>query len=449
MSLDGASGSLKSSSNSADPTGETVAPFLSAQQRIKAQGPLLEMLPENESGLLSSQTALRKAVADGFRDIPFHRASLGEEEIAALADVVRSGWITMGAKTIEFEKQFADYVGARHAIAVSSGTAALHLGLEAVGIKPDDEVLIPTNTFTATGEVVKYLGGRPVLVDIDPVTLNIDPLDAARKLTPRTRAMMPVHLAGQPCDMDDIHALARAHNLHVIEDAAHALPSEYQGTKIGALSELTAFSFYATKTLTTGEGGMLTTDNDDYAARLRMMRLHGISGDAWKRYGKNGTWYYEVVEAGYKYNLTDLQSALGLVQLMKCDAMNEARGQVAERYTAAFREIASLEPPTVREDRKSSSHLYILRLHLDQLTIDRAGFVGELKKFGIATSVHFIPLHLHPFYQRCYGYKRGDMPVAETEFERYFSLPIYPSMTDAEVDYVIAAVADIAERFKR
>jgi dTDP-4-amino-4,6-dideoxygalactose transaminase len=449
MSLDGTLGSLKSTSSSTDSTGETVAPFLSTQQRIKAQETLLETLPGNESRLLSPQTAVRKAVADSARDIPFHRASLGEQEIAALAEVVRSGWITMGAKTIEFEERFAAYVGARHAIAVSSGTAALHLGLETVGIQPDDEVLIPTNTFTATGEVVKYLGGRPVLVDIDPVTLNVDPVDVARKVTSRTRAIMPVHLAGQPCDMGEIHALARAHNLHVIEDAAHALPSEYRGTRIGALSELTAFSFYATKTLTTGEGGMITTDNDDYAARLRMMRLHGISGDAWKRYGKNGTWYYEVVEAGYKYNLTDLQSALGLVQLTKCDAMNEARGQVAQRYTAAFREIASLEPPTTRDDRKTSSHLYILRLHLDQLTIDRAGFVAELKKFGVATSVHFIPLHLHPFYQRCYGYRPGDMPVAETEFERYFSLPIYPSMTDAEADYVIAAVADVAERFKR
>ena len=387
--------------------------------------------------------------ARAFREIPFHKACLGEEEIAALASVIRSGWITMGPKTIEFEQRFAGYLGARHAIAVSSGTAALHLALDAAGIQPDDEVLIPTNTFTATGEVVKYLGARPVLVDVDAATLNIDPADAARKITSRTRAIMPVHLAGQPCDMDSIHALASAHNLHVIEDAAHALPSEFGGVRIGAISEMTAFSFYATKTLTTGEGGMLTTNNDDYAARLRMMRLHGISGDAWKRYGRNGTWYYEVVEAGYKYNLTDMQSALGLVQLAKCDAMDKMRERIAARYTAAFDEIDSLEPPRVHKNRKTSWHLYILRLHLDQLRIDRAQFIVELKERGVASSVHFIPLHLHPLYQRSYGYRPGDMPVAEEQFERYLSLPIYPGMTDADVDYVISAVSDIADRFRR
>jgi len=381
--------------------------------------------------------------------IPFHRASLGEEEVEAVAEVIRSGWLTMGTKTREFEKQFATYVGARHAVAVCSGTAALHLTLEAIGLQPGDEVLIPTTTFTSTGEVVKYLGGRPVLVDTDPVTLNIDACAVKRKLTPRTRALIPVHIAGQPCDLDELHAFAREHRLHVIEDAAHALPSEYRGKRVGCLSELTAFSFYATKTLTTGEGGMITTDNENYAARARMMRLHGIAGDAWKRYGKNGSWYYEVMEAGYKYNPTDLQAALGLIQLAKCDAMNEARRRIAERYTAAFRDMRALEPPTVKSDRKTSWHLYILRLHLEQLRFDRNIFIDELKEHGISTSVHFIPLHLHPYYQRAYGYRNGDFPNAETQFQRCLSLPIYPGMTETNVDQVIDTVSEIANRAKR
>lgn len=381
--------------------------------------------------------------------IPFHRASLGEEEVRAVAEVIRSGWLTMGTKTLEFEAQFAKYVGAPHAVAVCSGTAALHLALEAIGLQPDDEVLIPTTTFTATGEVVKYLGGRPVLVDIDPVTLNIDVSSANGKITPRTRALVPVHMAGQPCDLNELQYIARQHGLHVIEDAAHALPSEYGGRRIGCISELSAFSFYATKTLTTGEGGMITTDNDNYAARMRTMRLHGISGDAWKRYGKNGSWFYEVVEAGYKYNPTDLQAALGLVQLAKCDALNRARRRVAERYTSAFEDVSALEPPTMKGDRATSWHLYILRLRLEQLHIDRNGFIQQLKDRGIGTSVHFIPLHLHPFYQRAYGYRNGDFPVAEAEFERCISLPIYPTMSAADVEHVIENVTEIAIHAKR
>jgi len=381
--------------------------------------------------------------------IPFHRASLGEEEIAAVAEVIRSGWLTMGTRTIEFEKQFANYVGSRHAISVCSGTAALHLALEATSLQPGDEVLIPTTTFTATGEVVTYFGARPVLVDIDPVSLNMDPSQVNRKITPRTRALIPVHMAGQPCDMTELHCIASQRGLHTIEDAAHALPSAYRGKRIGSLSELTAFSFYATKTLTTGEGGMITTENDAYAARMRIMRLHGISGDAWKRYGRNGSWFYEVMEPGFKYNPTDLQAAIGLVQLAKCDALNSARCRIAERYTEAFKDISALEPPTLKSDRTSSWHLYILRLHLEQLRIDRKAFVNQLRECGIGTSVHFIPLHLHPFYQKAYGYRKGDFPIAEAEFERCFSLPIYPTMSDEDVGTVIDYVTEIATRAKR
>ena len=383
------------------------------------------------------------------QEIPFHRAAVGEEEIAAITEVIRSGWLTMGPKTVEFEGRFASYIGAPHAIAVSSGTAALHLALDAVGIQPGDEVLIPATTFTATGEVVKYLGARPVIVDIEPGTMNIDMLDAAAKVNQRTRAILPVHLAGLPCDMNEIQSLARAHRLHVIEDAAHALPSSYHGRAIGNISELTAFSFYATKTLTTGEGGMLTTNDADYAKRIRLMRLHGIAGDAWKRYAHNGSWYYEVVEAGYKYNLTDLQAALGLVQLTKCDALRDARADIAARYNDAFCQIPALELPAAPSDRESSWHLYILRLNLERLKIDRNAFVNELRSRGIGTSVHFIPLNLHPFYQKAYGYGPGDCPVAEAEFARCISLPIYPTMDEAAVRQVIEAVSEVCESAKR
>lgn len=381
--------------------------------------------------------------------IPFHRADLGEEEVQAVADVIRSGWLTMGAKTFEFEKQFAHYVGASHAIAVSSCTAALHLALEAVGVKHGDEVLVPTTTFTATAEVVTYFGARPVFVDVDPNMMNLDPVDAERRITPRTKAIIPVHLAGTPCDMREIVDLSRRHGIRVIEDAAHALPSSYHTQKVGSISDLTAFSFYATKTLTTGEGGMITTEDAECAKRLQVMRLHGIARDAWKRYSAEGSWFYEVLEAGYKYNLTDLQAALGLAQLAKCDAMFAGRQRVAERYTEAFEGIAALQVPSVPDDRTTSWHLYILRLNPDGLRIDRNQFIRELADRGVSTSVHFIPLHLQPVYQRDFGYKAGDYPVAEREFQRSLSLPIYSSMREEEIEYVISCVLEVASESSR
>ncbi len=376
--------------------------------------------------------------------IPFHRAAFDEAEVTAVSKVVRSGWLTMGPETFEFERRFREYVGARHAIAVASGTAALHLALAAVGLQAGDEVFVPTNTFTATAEVVTYFGARPVLVDIDPVTMNLDPGDAAGRVTPRTRAIIPVHFAGQPCELEAIAGLAERHHLCVIEDAAHALPATYRGKRIGTISVLTAFSFYATKTLATGEGGMVTTDEDAFAERIRLLRLHGISRDAWKRYSNEGTWYYEVEAAGYKYNLTDLQAALGLVQLSKCDALWAARCRIAHRYTQAFSGVPGLEAPRIREDRTSAWHLYVLRLESERLSIGRDCFIQALRKRGIGASVHFIPLHLHPFYRSTYGYKPGDFPRAEREFQRCLSLPIYPGMTDRDVDRVIAAVTEIA-----
>jgi len=381
--------------------------------------------------------------------VPFHVAPVGEEEAQAAAEVIRSGWLTMGPRTFEFERQFAAYVGARHAIAVVSGTAALHLALEAIGIKAGDEVLLPSTTFTATGEVVCYLGAKPVLVDVQPESMNFDPEDAARRITSRTRAIIPVHLSGMPCDMEQIQTLAAKHQLRTIEDAAHALPASYHGTPIGALSDITAFSFYATKTLTTGEGGMITTENGRLADRIRIMRLHGIERDAWKRYSNEGSWFYQVLEAGFKYNMTDIAAAIGLVQLGKCDELCAARQAIVERYNAAFKAIPCLEAPHDYADRKSAWHLYILRLRLEQLSINRDQFISELKKRGIGTSVHFIPLHLHPFYQNKFGYKPGDFPNAESEYRRVLSLPLFPTMSDAEINAVIAAVAEVASAFGR
>lgn len=375
--------------------------------------------------------------------VPFHRADLGEEEIEAVSDVLRSGWLTMGARTFEFERRFAQYVGAPHALAVSSCTAALHLALEAAGIGSGDEVLVPTTTFTATAEVVTYSGARPVLVDIDARTFNLDPQDAARRITQRTKAIVPVHFGGTPCDMDEILSVAGAHGLRVIEDAAHALPSSYRGKRVGAISEFTAFSFYATKTLTTGEGGMITTDNADYARRMQIMRLHGIERDAWKRYSAEGSWFYEVLETGFKYNLTDMQAALGIAQLAKCDGMNAARERIARRYSREFSRLESVEVPATLDDRETSWHLYVLRLHLDRLRIDRNTFIRELAARGVSTSVHFIPLHLQPVYQRDYGYKPGDLPVAEREYQRSLSLPIYSAMREEEIEHVIWAVSDV------
>jgi perosamine synthetase len=297
--------------------------------------------------------------------------------------------------------------------------------------------------------VVTYLGAKPVLVDVDPRTLNADPLDMERKITRRTKAIIPVHFAGNPCDMTEVLELAAQHDLHVIEDAAHSLPAAYKGKRIGTISELTAFSFYATKTLTTGEGGMITTENQEYAQRLQVMRLHGIARDAWKRYSSEGSWFYEVLETGFKYNFTDLQAALGIVQLAKCDSMNLARQRIAQRYSSAFQSIETMQIPSISADRESSWHLYVLRLHLDQLRIDRNQFIRELADRGVSTSVHFIPLHLQPVYQREYQYKSGDLPVAEREYQRSLSLPIYPAMCDEEIEQVIWAVSDVASMWSR
>jgi perosamine synthetase len=381
--------------------------------------------------------------------IPFHIPDIGDEEIASVVETLRSGWLTTGPKTKKFEEEFARFVGCGHAVAVNSGTAALHLALDAIGIREGDEVIVPTMTFTATAEVVLYFKARPVLVDCQPDTLNIDPDKIERAITARTKAIIPVDFGGQPCDYDAIFEIARRHGLRVIEDAAHALPASYKGRKVGTFSDVTCFSFYATKTITTGEGGMATTENPEWADRMRMMSLHGISKDAWKRYTAEGSWYYEVHSPGYKYNLTDPAAALGLVQLTKCERFRDERSLIAEKYDAGFADLAEIERPIVSPDREHARHLYVIQLNLDRLRIDRNGFIEALKENGIGTSVHFIPLHLHPFYRNTFGYRSQDFPNASAVFKRIVSLPIYPKMAATDVERVVETVRSIVATHRR
>jgi len=381
--------------------------------------------------------------------IPFFRPTIGDAEIESVVETLRSGWLTTGPKVKQFEAQFADRVGARHAIAVNSATSALHLALEAVGVSPGDEVLVPTMTFASTAEVVVHLGATPVLVDCCADTLNVDPADLERKITPRTKAVMPVHYGGQPCQMDRIHAIARRHGLHVIEDAAHALPARYGDQVVGSISDVTCFSFYANKTITTGEGGMITTDDDRLAERMRIMTLHGISKDAWKRFSAEGTWYYEILAPGYKFNMTDVAASLGIHQLARCDQFWAARQRCAEQYDSGFADVPEVTVPFVEINVQHAWHLYVIQLGLERLAIGRNAFIEKLNRAGIGTSVHYTPLHLHPLYRDRYGYRPGDLPVAASVYERIISLPVYPTLEEGDVEYVIDTVkAIVAENRK-
>lgn len=375
--------------------------------------------------------------------LPFHLPHIGEEEIRAVEETLRSGWITTGAKVRAFERDFAEFVGARHAIALNSATAALHLALDAIGVAAGDEVIVPTMTFAASAEVVIYLGAKPVLVDCQPDTLNMDPDGLECAISPRTKAIMPVHFGGQPCEMHRIREIAQRHQIRVVEDAAHALPAAYDGRSIGTISDLTCFSFYATKTITTGEGGMVTTENDEYADRIRIMSLHGISRDAWNRYSAEGSWYYEILRPGYKYNLTDIAAALGIEQLKRCNAFRDRRQLIARQYNRGFADLHEIVSPVCRPDVEHAWHLYVIQLELERLRISRAQFIEALKAEQIGTSVHFIPLHLHPYYRDHWGCRPGDLPRASSVFERIISLPIYPDMTDEDVQDVIGAVQRI------
>lgn len=379
--------------------------------------------------------------------IPFHRPAIGEREIAAAVEVLRSGWLTTGARSHALEDAFRERLGVRHALAVNSATAALHLALEGFGVGEGDEVAIPTYTFTACGEVCAYLGARPVLTDVGgDYLMGPEQLEAVAGA--RTRAVMPVHFAGQAVATEPLRAAAP--QARIIEDAAHALPASVDGVPTGRLGHAAAFSFYATKSMTTGgEGGMLVTDDDDLAERARLMRLHGISADAWNRYGTGGRWGYQVLDSGYKYNLTDLAAAIGLVQLDRLDELRDRRLAVAERYDRHFADSDLLEVPPRRDGDVHAWHLYVVRLNLELLTIDRAQAIEAMTSAGIGTSVHFIPLHLHPHYQQRYGYRPGDFPVAERLFERSISLPIWPEMTPDQVDRVASSLLEILQSARR
>ena len=421
--------------------------------------------------------------------IPFYKPSIGAEEIAEVVDTLKSGWLTTGPKTKQFEREFADYLKHKHAVAVNSCTAALHLALEAIGLQSGQGVIVPTMTFAATAEVVRYLGGRPILVDCRTDDFNLDVADAERRIKAEIAAarevfaIMPVHYGGQIGDVAGVQTLARRYNLKIVEDAAHCCPAYYWdhgttgprdggpakaesrkqkaemesgGTKgprtsspgpgwlhVGIGADISCYSFYANKTITTGEGGMACTNNDEYADRMRIMSLHGISKDAWKRFTAEGSWYYEIIAPGYKYNLTDIAAAIGIHQLRKADLFHRRRTEIVRQYDASLEEVEEIILPQQQPDRIHSWHLYVIRLKLDRLKIDRARFITELQQRGIGTSVHWLPLHMHPYYRETYGYAPQDLPTACSLYPELITLPLFPDMSEGDVAYVCDSIKQI------
>lgn len=403
-------------------------------------------------------------------NVPFFRPSVAKADIAEVVACMESGWLTTGPRTKAFEEAFASFVGAKHAIALNSCTAALHLALEAVGVRRGDLVLVPALTFAATAEVVRYFDAVPVFVDCDPVTLCMDPAAAAETAAKIRRgeqlpgmtlpygpmkAIIPMHYGGQMVDVDAITAVAVEHRLAIIDDAAHTLPAHYRSSgdapwrAVGTTADITCFSFYANKCITTGEGGMAVTDRDDLAERMRIMSLHGMSKDAWKRFTARGSWYYEIVAPGFKYNMTDVAASLGLSQLARAEELLNARVSVAKRFIEGLRDVPEVETPVELPNRKHSWHLFAVQLRLDLLDIDRSQFIEEMKARGVAASVHWLPLHKQPYYVQTYGYVPSDFPVAAAVWPRLVSLPIFPSMTDEEVDHVVRVVGDIARQHRK
>jgi perosamine synthetase len=400
--------------------------------------------------------------------VPYFRIDISEEEIAEVADSLRSGWLTTGPKVQRFETAFAKAVGVKHALALNSCTAALHLALEAIGLRRGDLVVVPTMTFAATAEVIRYFDAIPVFVDCgDDFNLNPhylkdtlakilgnEPVSGLKPPYGRVKAIIPMHYGGYCCDMLSMSKIAKDFNIELIEDSAHAFPSYFRSDNsgewihAGKFGKVGCFSFYANKCITTGEGGMAVTDDAELAHRMRVMSLHGMSRDAWKRYTDQGSWYYEILAPGFKYNMTDIAAALGLKQLEKANRFQQLRKNIADCYNLAFNANPALQiPPADSSSRRHSWHLYSLRLNLDLLTIDRKQFIEELKKRGLGCSVHWMPLHLHPYYREHYNYHKGLFPKAESLWLRQISLPIYPSMTEAERDYVIESVEAVSKEF--
>jgi dTDP-4-amino-4,6-dideoxygalactose transaminase len=375
--------------------------------------------------------------------LPFHRPSITDAEIAEVVDTLRSGWLTLGPRTQRFEERFAEYVGARRAVGVSSCTAGLHLSLAALGVGPGDEVITTPYTFPSTVTSILYTGATPVLADTLPDYPNIDPDAVAAGVTPRTKVILPVHFAGAACDMDRLAEIAAGAGARIVEDAAHAIPTRYKGRMVGSLGVATSFSFYAGKNMTTGEGGMVTTNDDGLADEMKCRRLHGISRDAWKRYTAEGSWYYEVSTFGFKYNMTDLGAALGLHQLERLEALQERRMALVRAYDAALADIPGVILPRPADYTQSSWHLYVIRIDPERVSIGRGEIIERLKADNIGTSVHFIPAHHHPFFQERLGCKKTDFPNATRLFEQAISLPLFPDMEGAAVDRVAASLGRI------
>jgi dTDP-4-amino-4,6-dideoxygalactose transaminase len=378
--------------------------------------------------------------------IPYALPLTGEEEIAEVIDTIKSGWLTTGPKTKRFEKDFSEFVGAKYALAVNSATAGLHLGLEALGVGVGDKVITTVHTFTATAEVIRYLGADPVFVDIEGDSFNIDcdEIEKALIAHPEVKVIMPVHYAGQSANMTRIMALAEKYNVKVLEDAAHAIPTTHNGKLIGTFGDITVYSFYANKTITTGEGGMLVTNNEGYAKRIGCMRLHGISKDVFDRFtSTKPSWHYQVVAPGFKYNMTDIAASIGIHQLKKAWILQERRKKIAYKYNESFSDLPVVTPLIVNMDDVHSWHLYVLQLNLDELQISRDRFIEILAEMGIGTSVHYIPLHFHPYWQETYDLRGEDFPKSSKAFTRIVSLPNYPKMTDEEVEKVISTVKEV------
>lgn len=374
--------------------------------------------------------------------IPFVKVSVDDSDVAAVEAVLRSGWLTTASQVKALEAELADYTGARFVNAVNSATAAMHLALAAWDIGPGDEVITTPYTFSATATVVVHCGATPVFVDVRENDANIDPGAIERAITPRTKVILPVHIAGEPCDMEAINAIAGEYKLKVLEDAAHAIGSFYKGRAVGSLSDAAAFSFYANKTMTTGEGGALATDDEELSDRVRMLTLHGMTKDAWNRYDAGGSWRYDIREFGFKDNLTDIAAALGRTQLKRLDAFIEGRTRVAQRYFANLRDEEHIALPAFSEENRQPWHLFMIRIR-ESAQVPRDDVIRALAERGIGTSVHFIPLHYFTAYQKLGHWKEGDFPVAERFFAGEISLPMYPEMTNAEVDEVCQALREI------
>ncbi|MCG8583664.1 MAG: UDP-4-amino-4,6-dideoxy-N-acetyl-beta-L-altrosamine transaminase [Pirellulales bacterium] len=380
--------------------------------------------------------------------LPYGRQTIDDQDIAAVVDVLKSDWLTTGPKVREFEAKVAEHTGTAHAIAVSNGTAALHAMMDALEVGPGDEVIVPTITFAATANCVVYQGATPVLVDVDPDTLLIDPRAVEAAITERTRAIIAVDYAGQPCDYHQLQAIADGHALALVSDACHSLGGSYRGQPVGSLAVATAFSFHPVKLMTTGEGGMVTTDDDHLADCMRVFRNHGISSDHHQRQ-RAGTWKYEMRSLGYNYRLSDIQCALGISQLTKLKGWVERRQEIAAMYDAAFEHAAAVEPIQCRADVASAYHLYVVRWKSKSSLIDRRTAFERLRNAGIAVNVHYEPVHLHPFYRERFNTRRGQCPVAESAYEELISLPMYPAMSAADVDRVIETVRTIADESVR